>query len=130
MTTYCNSCGKRIEHKALEKPNFCPKCGFSFLKGAVTPPAIVPNDVETIEQDEIVELDVNLTGLDFDVEYGMSPKGITVGDAIDKSGKTPPNNQTNQKGEKRKRVSKKQQAANKKKFLDEFQSEAGTSRNK
>lgn len=126
MTTYCNDCGKRIEHKALEKPNFCPKCGFSFLRGGSSPPPdVVPDNVETIEQEEIVQLDINLSELDFDIEYDMSPKKITIGDAVDKTGNTVPKERG---GDKKKRISKKQRAADKKRFLDDFQSEAGTSR--
>jgi len=130
MTTYCNDCGKRIEHKALEKPNFCPKCGYSFLKGKSTPPPDVVANAETIGQEEIVELDVNLTELDFDVEYDMSSKGITIGNAIDKSGSIEPRQRAVGNEKKRKRISKKQQAANEKRFLDDFRSEAGTSRTK
>ena len=68
--------------------------------------------------------------LDFDVEYDMSSKGITIGNAIDKSGSIEPRQRAVGNEKKRKRISKKQQAANEKRFLDDFRSEAGTSRTK
>jgi DNA-directed RNA polymerase subunit RPC12/RpoP len=124
MITYCSACGKKIEHKALEKPNFCPKCGFSFLKGGQTPPPAKP-DIETTEPEESLGVEINLTELDFDVEYDMSTKGQSMGSIIDQSGNTAPQNRKNPRG---KKLSKKQRTANSKNFLDGFKKESGTSR--
>ena len=128
MTTYCTDCGKKIEHKVLEKPNFCPKCGFSFLNGGGTPPPAatpVEKNVETVDHEEVVASDINLTELDFDIEYDMSSQKHNMADVVDPNCKTAPKGS---RGKKTKRLSKKQRETNKKQFLKDFQSEAGTSR--
>ena len=131
MITYCTDCGKKIEHKALEKPNFCPKCGFSFLKGGATPlpskKPIIDEMVDDLHDEfEMGRVEVNLTELDFDIEYEPTVKKETLGGVIEgASGNTAP---TSRKKLKRKRTSKKQRKENARKGLEGFKKEAGTSR--
>ena len=127
MITYCSACGKKIEHKVLEKPNFCPKCGFSFLKGGATPPPDKPiiENVETANIEESLEVAENLTELDFDIEFDMTVRGLSMGSIVDNSGQTAPSERL---GKKNKKVSKKQRITNQKKFLEDFKREAGSSR--
>jgi len=131
MITYCTDCGKKIEHKALEKPNFCPKCGFSFLKGGATSPPskkpIIDEMVDDVyDQLEADKIEVNLTELDFDIEYEPTVRRETLGGVIEgASGNIEP---TSRKKLKRKRTSKKQRKENARKGLEGFKKEAGTSR--
>ena len=131
MIIYCKDCGKKIEHKALEKPNFCPKCGFSFLKGGATPSpqkSITDEVVDDFHDVKENEANIDLTQLeelDFDIEYQPTAKGETIGSIIDKTGNTQPTKRTKSK---HKKISKKQRKNNAKKNLEDFKKEAGTSR--
>ena len=66
---YCQKCGSRIEYRASEKPNFCPRCGIS-LSGAEKQDHKhkLINSVE-IEAEEERDPCENITGLDVDISF-------------------------------------------------------------
>ena len=72
MKTYCSNCGYKIEYRANEKPNFCPKCGYSF-GGAATANTVEPLE-EEIETEEDHESFAVSDDFELDVEIMDRPK--------------------------------------------------------
>jgi hypothetical protein len=67
MKTYCSACGFKIEYQSNQKPNFCPKCGFSFKEGSS---AKSQEDEEShAEAEEAPKL-----GEDFELEFEIMEK--------------------------------------------------------
>ena len=64
MVKYCTQCGFKNEHKAMEKPNFCAKCGFNFSQasGGTPPPDTEAEEIETSDSFG------NISKLDFSFE--------------------------------------------------------------
>jgi len=125
MKIYCKKCGGGTEYTS-QKPKFCSGCGNGF--GIVTPSnasvraparepvAPVPPESRT-EYDEVPEetFDTNITKLEFEIEPNRR-QGISMGEMMGTSeGKEP-------RIERQPSVPKRQ---SKKKFLEEFQKEAG-----
>ena len=72
MKTYCSNCGYKVEYRANEKPNFCPKCGYSF-GGAATANTAEPLE-EEIETEEDHESFAVSDDFELDVEIMDRPK--------------------------------------------------------
>ena len=117
---YCSECGTPHEYVG-KKPNFCTNCGFSFsgLKKSS-----VANLEESEESEEIIEEIPEIDGLQVEIEpYGNS--GVKIEDAVAmgaQEGGTPEKT----KRQKGKRLTKK----SREEFLNNWQKEAGTSRNR
>tara|TARA_Y100000004_G_scaffold168977_1_gene202865 strand:- start:240 stop:617 length:378 start_codon:yes stop_codon:yes gene_type:complete len=78
MKTYCSNCGFKIEHQAFQKPNFCPKCGFSLgsAKGQVEQRQ---PEYEDIEEEQETSFSSDMSGLDVDIMENPS-KGHKLSD--------------------------------------------------
>ena len=125
MKIYCKKCGGGTEYTS-QKPKFCSSCGNGFgivtpsnasvQKPAREPAAPVPPENRT-EYNEYPEktFTVGITELEFDIEPNVR-QGIKMGEIIGTSeGELP-------RIERQPSVPKRQ---SKKKFLEEFQKEAG-----
>ena len=120
MKTYCSDCGYKVEYKTGGKPNFCPKCGFSFNKEAnAKREQNSENQAETEESEESINLSDDFE-LEFDIMDPPKNKnklsdlaGTSEGGVINVQQNAP------KKGRGRPRKT------NKKEVWEEFKKEAG-----
>ena len=119
MKTYCTDCGCKVEHLAQQKPNFCPKCGYSFT-GASSQQNVQIDE----ENEETLGLDVDS---DFELEFELDEKpkrSNKLSDLMGTSGGAP--NDSGQKNKGRGRPKK----VDKEKVWEDFKKEAGGSPHK
>mgnify|MGYP002883196303 CR=1 FL=1 len=103
MKTYCSNCGYKVEYRANEKPNFCPKCGHSF-GGKSTAKTVEPleDEIDTEEDHESFAISE-----DFELEVDIEDKPRTANRLSDLAGTsqggiTPPNESKKGRGRPRK----------------------------
>jgi len=118
MKTYCTNCGCKVEHLAQQKPNFCPKCGYSFT-GVSSSQQNAQINEENEEDEEALGLNVDS---DFELEFELDEKpkrSNKLSDLMGTSGGAP--NDSEQKKRGRGRPKK----INKEKVWEDFKKEAG-----
>ena len=124
MKVYCQQCGSSMNF-AGQRPNFCNSCGSNLSTGkkAPAPAKKKPIEEERIEEDfEDENLSVpDISKLDFSLEGSLKVPGTTIGEMSSVSDESQVMEYTPSTVEKPPRV-------NKKKFLEEFKSEAGSLR--
>jgi len=117
MKTYCSDCGHKVEYKTNEKPNFCPKCGFSFNMG------VAAKNEQNEEGDERADAEEspNLSD-DFELEFDLLEKPKASNRLSDLAGTSEGDTQVPSAPKKGRGRPKK---ANNEQVWEEFKQEAG-----
>lgn len=125
MKIYCYQCGTGIKYTS-EKPNFCMKCGCALDSTKAAKPTPPVEKPEVIEEDEQIDPEIaqipDIRALEADFDLSEGPK-MTLGDYA--SSNQPPSQPVDDGW-----VEPKAKKVSKKKFLEDFQKEAGTTRKK
>jgi hypothetical protein len=123
MTVYCRQCGSSMNF-AGQRPSFCNSCGSNLATGKKVPQKIpTPIKEERIEEDlEDENLSVpDISKLDFCIDGSLKVSGTTIGEMSSISDESQAIEYTPSTVKKTPKISKR-------KFLEEFKSEAGSLR--
>ena len=125
MKAYCMNCGALMEFQAGNKPKFCSSCGANTSTGKVAPvkKVVAKPVVEQVNlEDEEENLSVpEISGLDFDIQGSLKVQKASIGDLMsvsDESGNEFIPTEMKSSAPKQ----------SKKKFMEQFQREAGSLR--